>query len=70
MSALSRRLRDTAEWIERTRDGPGLRDLIARRLDELAEHADRLEQDAEQMKARLQSIVPEDTEPVALRLVR
>jgi hypothetical protein len=49
MSKLSIRLRHTAEWIDRTRDGPGLRELISARLLEMAESAVLLEADAEAM---------------------
>jgi hypothetical protein len=56
MSKLSGRLRDTADWISRTRDGPGLRELIATRLLELAESAELLEADAVAMQDRLQRL--------------
>jgi hypothetical protein len=43
MSALSVRLRNTAEWVDRMRDGPGVRELISGRLRELAASAEVLE---------------------------
>ena len=56
MSKLSSRLRDTADWISRTPDGPGLRELIGTRLLELAESAALLEADAASMQERLQRL--------------
>ena len=56
MSKLSSRLRETADWIDRMRDGPGVRELIAARLRELADAASFLEDDAEQMQSRLQGL--------------
>jgi hypothetical protein len=68
MSKLSVRLRDTADWINRTRDGPGLRELVMARLLELADSAEVLEADAIAMRDRLQRLPV--APPPQLHLVR